>query len=62
MDRRHFLEAAAGLPAARVSSRRFNDGEVWVRIEDDVRGRDVVVVQGTHPPQEVHLQELYELV
>jgi ribose-phosphate pyrophosphokinase len=37
---------------------RFPDGEVAVRIEVSVRGRDVFVVQPTSPPVNDHLMEL----
>ena len=37
---------------------RFPDGEVSVRIDTSVRGRDVFVVQPTSPPVNEHLMEL----
>ena len=37
---------------------RFPDGEVSVRIDASVRGRDVFVVQPTSPPVNEHLMEL----
>jgi ribose-phosphate pyrophosphokinase len=40
---------------------RFPDGEVWVRLEEQVRGREVVVIQSTGPPSERHLFELFAL-
>src|SRR5216684_7908420 len=36
----------------------FPDGEISVRIEEDVRGRDVFVVQPTCPPVNESLMEL----
>src|SRR6202050_61177 len=36
---------------------RFSDGEVSVELMENVRGRDVFIVQPTHPPAE-HLMEL----
>lgn len=56
------LAASLGLPRAEVETRTFPDGELSVRIAGDVRGAEVVIVQGTHPPQERHLQELYQLI
>ena len=41
---------------------RFRDGEIRVRIEDNVRGADVFVVQSTCPPVNEHLMELLLLV
>ena len=36
----------------------FPDGETMVRIDEDVRGRDVFVVQPTCPPVNENLMEL----
>jgi ribose-phosphate pyrophosphokinase len=51
-----------GLAAAEVQSRKFSDGESYVRVLDDLEGKRVVIVQGTHPPQDTHIQQLYQLV
>ncbi|HEX6536634.1 MAG TPA: ribose-phosphate pyrophosphokinase [Gemmatimonadaceae bacterium] len=40
---------------------RFPDGEVMVRLDESVRGREVVLVQGTSPPVNDHLVELLVL-
>jgi ribose-phosphate pyrophosphokinase len=45
---------------ARVS--RFSDGEVQVEIDDNVRGRDVFIVQPTSSPANDHLMELLIMV
>jgi ribose-phosphate pyrophosphokinase len=37
---------------------RFPDGESFVKINEDVRGRDIFIVQPTCPPQNDHLMEL----
>ena len=37
---------------------RFSDGEVYVQINENVRGQDVFVVQPTCPPVNDHLMEL----
>ncbi len=36
----------------RVTSRRFADGELFVKIDENVRGRDVYIIQPTNPPAE----------
>jgi len=48
------------LGEAKVS--RFPDGETIVKLEDDVRGRDVFVVQSTSPPVNDHLMELLIMI
>jgi ribose-phosphate pyrophosphokinase len=47
-----------GDPLGRLEIRDFPDGEFWVRIDEDVRGRDVFVVQPTCPPVDSNLMEL----
>jgi ribose-phosphate pyrophosphokinase len=41
---------------------QFSDGEVQVEIEDNVRGRDVFVVQPTSAPTNDHLMELLVMI
>jgi ribose-phosphate pyrophosphokinase len=42
----------------KLTIQNFPDGETWVRIDEDVRGRDVFVVQPTCPPVNENLMEL----
>jgi ribose-phosphate pyrophosphokinase len=39
-----------GIPLGEVTLRRFADGEIFVRINENARGRDVFIVQPTPPP------------
>lgn len=50
--------AHLGLPPSRMEVGRFQDGEIWVRIEESVRGADVFVVQPTCPPTSENTMEL----
>ena len=45
-------------PLCEVSIRRFADGEIFVRIDENVRGRDVFIIQPTNPPAENILELL----
>ena len=47
-----------GDPLGKITLQNFPDGEIWCRIEEDVRGRDVFVVQPTCPPVNENLMEL----
>jgi len=47
-----------GLPLTKASVRRFADGEVFVEIQENVRGMDVFIVQSTSAPANDHLMEL----
>src|SRR5713101_3115439 len=42
----------------KITLQNFPDGEFWARIDEDVRGRDVCVVQPTCPPVNENLMEL----
>ena len=46
------------LPLTKASVRRFADMEVFVEIEENVRGEDVFVIQSTSYPANDHLMEL----
>ena len=48
-------------PLCQVTIRRFADGELFVKIDENVRGRDVYIIQPTNPPAE-HLIELLLLM
>src|SRR6476661_6410507 len=47
------------IPPGRGKAELFADGELIVRIEEDVRGRDCYVVQPTSHPTNAHLMELF---
>ncbi len=53
-----YLDMALG----RAVVDRFSDGEIMVEIEDNVRGRDVFVVQPTCHPTNDHLMELLVMI
>jgi ribose-phosphate pyrophosphokinase len=41
-----------GVPLCKRTINRFADGEVFVRIDENIRGADVFIVQPTNPPAE----------
>jgi ribose-phosphate pyrophosphokinase len=47
------------IPVGRGNTELFPDGELIVRVEEDVRGRDCFVVQPTCHPVNAHLMELF---
>ena len=49
-------------PLGRAYVGRFSDGEVNVELMENVRGRDVFIVQPTCPPSNDHLMELLVMV
>jgi ribose-phosphate pyrophosphokinase len=50
-----------GIELCRVNLGRFADGEISVRIDENVRGNDVFIVQPTNPPAE-NIMELLLLI
>jgi ribose-phosphate pyrophosphokinase len=50
------------VPLGRASVSRFSDGETTVELLENVRGRDVYLVQPTSPPANDHLMELLVMV
>src|SRR3569833_3535607 len=56
------LAAAIGdylkTPLTKATVRRFADGEVFVEIQENVRGADCFVIQSTSAPANAHLMEL----
>jgi ribose-phosphate pyrophosphokinase len=51
-----------GIPLGDSEVSHFPDGETKVRILEDIRGRDVYIVQPTSPPVNDHLMELLVLI
>jgi ribose-phosphate pyrophosphokinase len=47
------------LPLARAKVELFNDGELIVKVEEDVRGRDCFVIQPTCHPVNANFMELF---
>src|SRR4051812_10053280 len=41
-----------GIPLCKVTCNRFADGEIFIRIDENVRGNDVFIVQSTNAPAE----------
>lgn len=48
----------AGVSEGAISLQKFSDGEISVRIEENVRGRDIFVIQPTSQPANDHIMEL----
>jgi ribose-phosphate pyrophosphokinase len=50
------------LPMGKITLGRFPDGEISCKIDEDVRGRDVFIVQPTCPPVNEHIMELLVMI
>jgi len=58
----HEIAEYLGLGVAKVDVWTFPDGEIGVRLNENIRGRDVFIVQPTCPPVNDHLMELLILM
>jgi ribose-phosphate pyrophosphokinase len=52
------IARSLGVELCKVTSTRFADGEIFVRIDENVRGADIFIVQPTNPPAENMLELL----
>jgi ribose-phosphate pyrophosphokinase len=53
------IAASIGIELGQCTVSAFPDGETFVKIEENVRGEDVFIVQSTSPPTNHHLMELF---
>ena len=58
----HDIARHLATPMGRADVGRFSDGEVNIELIENVRGRDVFIVQPTCPPVNDHLMELLVMV
>jgi ribose-phosphate pyrophosphokinase len=56
------IAAYLDIPLARCIVRRFADMEIFVEVQENVRGEDVFVLQSTSAPANDHLMELLILI
>lgn len=56
------IAAYLGVPLCRAQVRRFADMEVFVEIQENVRGQDTFIVQSTSAPANDHLMELLIMI
>ncbi|KAG2489993.1 hypothetical protein HYH03_011622 [Edaphochlamys debaryana] len=50
----HYL----GMELSKIKCKRFADGEIYVQVQESIRGCDVFLIQPTCPPVNDHLMEL----
>jgi ribose-phosphate pyrophosphokinase len=62
MQLAHEIARHLTVPLGRASVGRFSDGEITVELMENVRGRDVFIVQPTCPPTNEHIMELLVMV
>ena len=53
---------SVGVPLGDAVVTSFPDGETFVKINENIRGRDVYIIQSTCPPTNQHLMELLMMI
>ena len=53
---------AVGMPLGEATVTSFPDGESFVKINENIRGADVYLIQSTCPPTNHHLMELLIMI
>ena len=56
------ISAELGIPVANAHIGRFPDGEIDIKVYDDIRGGDVFVIQPTCPPVNENWIELLLII
>jgi len=53
------IAASIGMELGKCTVSAFPDGETFVKIEENIRGEDVFIVQSTSPPTNHYLMEMF---
>jgi len=56
------IAAFVGTELGKCTVNAFPDGETFVKIDENVRGEDVFIVQSTSPPTNHHLMEMFIMI
>ena len=56
------IAASIGIELGKCSVSAFPDGETFVKIDENVRGEDVFVIQSSSPPTNHHLMEMFIMI
>ncbi|MDD3806980.1 MAG: ribose-phosphate pyrophosphokinase [Candidatus Marinimicrobia bacterium] len=47
-----------GIQVGPLTIKRFSDGEIWVRFEESIRGKDLFIIQSTNSPADNYMELL----
>ena len=61
-DLAHKISQYLGCNLGNAVVRRFSDGEIWVEVEENVRGRDCFIIQSTSQPVNASIMELLIMI
>ncbi len=54
----HRIADSIGLPLGKLDIKSFADGEIWVKYEENIRGKNIFIIQSTNSPA----QNIIELI
>ena len=46
------IAETVGVALGSLELKRFSDGEIWVKYGENIRGRELFIIQSTNPPAE----------
>lgn len=55
------ISKVLGIELGDCTLKKFSDGEIWVKYNENIRGRDVFIIQSTNPPSD-NLMELLIMI
>ncbi len=55
------IAESVGVSLGMLELKRFSDGEIWVKYGENIRGREVFIIQSTNPPAE-NIMELLIMI
>ena len=58
----HRVSDILSLPTAKIESKTFPDGDSYFKVNEDVIGQDLAVIQSTYPNQDRNLMQLFILL
>ncbi len=53
------ISESLNFPLVNVRTKRFPDGEFYIKFEENIAGENLLIVQSLYPPQDAHLIELF---
>jgi len=58
----HAIADEVGIPLGQCTVKSFPDGETFVKVEENVRGEEIFVIQSTSPPTNHNLMEMFIMI
>lgn len=53
------ISESLNLPLVKIKTKRFPDGEFYIKFEENIAGENLLIVQSLYPPQDSRIMELF---